>query len=315
MLTFVFVLIRYNKDKEKERFYKRLLGYSKDCLYYYQMYPEIKFKYLSPSFKEMFGIDEQSFYDDCELMFKLVHPDDFEEFYIKTIGQGDYSKKFVVRFRHGNGKYIWTEDFATPIYDESGRLIGIEGSHRDITERIRLEKELEYRSSHDKMTGTYNRDFFEEYSDNLNNQVDSKVGIIVCDLNGLKSLNDNFGHKYGDMMIKEFGKLLNKYSSENIIVSRIGGDEFSIILTGVDEIYIFNIVNSINDDIIKFNESSEEIKINMSIGFAVSQNSLGNMNSLFIMADKRMYQDKKAMKRCSLLSNENIVDRKNRYKN
>ena len=298
ILTLVFVLIRYKKYKDKVRFYKRLLGYSKDCLYYYKIYPKKKFKYLSSSFKEMFGINEQSFYDDCELMFELVHPDNFEEFYKKSTGQFDYSKKQVVRFRHSNGNYIWTEDFATPIYDKSGRLIAIEGSHRDITERIKLEKELKYRSSHDKMTGTYNRDFFEEYSDNLNKQVDSKVGIIVCDLNGLKSLNDNFGHKYGDVMIKEAGKLLNEYSSENIIVSRIGGDEFSIILTGVDEIYVSNIIKSINEDIIKFNESSEEIKINMSIGFAVSQNSLNNMNHLFTMADKRMYQEKKAMKYC-----------------
>ena len=72
----------------------------------------------------------------------------------------------------------------------------------------------------------------------------------------------------------------------------------------------YYIVKSINEDIIKFNESSEKVKINMSIGFAVSRNSLGNMDSLFIMADKRMYQEKEAMKHCSLLSNENIVDRK-----
>lgn len=301
ILTLVFVLIRYNKDREKEKFYKRLLGHSKDCLYYYQIYPEVKFKYLSPSFKEMFGIDEQSFYDDCELMFELVHPDDFEEFNVKTIGQANFDNKFVTRFKHSSGEYICTEDSPTPIYDKAGRLIGIEGSHRDITERVKLEKELEYRSSHDKMTGTYNRDFFEEYFDKLNNKIDSKVGIIICDLNGLKLLNDNLGHKYGDVMIKESGTLLNKYSSENIIVSRIGGDEFSIILTGVDEIYTSNIVKSINEDIIKFSESSEEIKINMSIGFAVSQNSLGNMDSLFIMADKLMYQEKEAMKHCSLL--------------
>lgn len=297
-LALVFVLSRYKKYKEKVSFYKRLLGYSKDCLYYYQYYPKKEFKYLSPSFKEMFGIDEQSFYDDCELMFELVHPDNFEEFHKKSTGQFDYSKKQVVRFRHGNGNYIWTEDFATPIYDKSGRLIAIEGIHRDITERIKLEEELEFRRSHEKMTGTYNRDFFEEYCDNLNNQVDSKIGIIVCDLNGLKSLNDNFGHKYGDVMIKEAGKILNKYSSDNIIVSRIGGDEFSIILTGVDENYVSNIIKSINEDIVKFNETSEKIKINMSIGFAVSQNSLNNMNSLFSMADKRMYQEKKVMKCC-----------------
>ncbi len=296
ILTLVFVLIKHKKNKEKERFYKRLLGYSKDCLYYYQIYPETKFIYLSPSFKEMFGISEQSFYDNCELMFELIHPDDFEEFYIKTMGQADFGNKFVGKFRHSNGEYIWTEDFATPIYDESGRLIGIEGSHRDITERVKLEKELEYRSSHDKMTGTYNRDYFEEYFDKLNNKIDSKVGIIICDLNGLKSLNDNLGHKHGDVMIKESGKLLNKYSVENTIVSRIGGDEFSIILIGVDETYVSNTIKNINEDIIKFNESSEEIKINMAIGFAVSQNSLNNMNFLFAEADKRMYQEKKGMK-------------------
>lgn len=308
VVALVFVLIRHKKDKEKERFYKRLLGYSKDCLYYYQIYPETKFIYLSPSFKEMFGIDEQAFFDDCELMYKLVHPDNHEEFYKKTTGQLDFSNKFVVRFKHSNGEYIWTEDFATPIYDESGRLIGIEGSHRDITERMKLEKELEYRSSHDKMTGVYNRDFFEHYSDKLNNLVNSNVAIIICDLNNLKALNDNYGHKFGDEMIKESGKILNKYSSENIIISRIGGDEFSIILKDVDEAYVENIIKNINEDIINFNKNSEVIKINMSIGFAVAENSLGNMDSLFIKADKRMYQEKNAMKRSSLLLNEDIVD-------
>lgn len=296
IIILIFVLIKNKKNKEKEKFYKRLLGHSKDCLYYYQIYPEKKFIYLSPSFKEIFGINEQSFYDDCDLMFELIHPEDFEEFSIKTMGHADFGNKFIGRFRHSNGEYIWTEDFATPIYDQSGRLIAIEGSHRDITERVKLEKELEYRNSHDKMTGTYNRDFFEEYFDKLNNKSDSKVGIIICDLDGLKSLNDNFGHKYGDVMIKEAGKLLNKYSAENIIVSRIGGDEFSIILTGIDENYVSNIVKNINEDIIRFNESSEKIQINMSIGFAVSQNSLNNMNDLFIIADKRMYQEKKNMK-------------------
>jgi diguanylate cyclase (GGDEF)-like protein/PAS domain S-box-containing protein len=301
ILTLAFVLIKYTKNKEKEKFYKRLLGYSKDCLYYYQIYPETKFIYLSPSFKEMFGISEQSFYDDCELMFELVHPDDFEEFHVKTIGQADFNNKFVARFRNSSGAYIWTEDSPTPIYDEAGRLIGIEGSHRDITERVKLEKELEYRSNHDKMTGTYNRDYFEEYSDKLNNKIDSKVGIIICDLNGLKSLNDNLGHKYGDVMIKESGKLLNKYSAENIIVSRIGGDEFSIILTGVDETYVLNMIKNINEDIVKFNEGSEEIKINIAFGFAVCQNSLNNMNLVFTEADKRMYQEKKDMKNSLLL--------------
>lgn len=296
LIALLYVLIKYKKKKEKEKFYKRLLGYSKDCIYYYQIYPETKFIYLSPSFREIFGISEQCFYDDCELMFELVHPDDYEEFYVKTIGQADFNNKFISRFKHSNGTYIWTEDSPTPIYDELGRLIGIEGSHRDITQRIKLEKELEYRSSHDKITDAYNRDYFEEYFYKLNNTFDSKVGIIICDLNGLKSLNDSLGHKYGDIMIKEVAKIINKYSSENIIVSRIGGDEFSIILTDVDEAFVSNMINNIDKDITKFNESSKEIKISMAMGMAATQNSLNNMNSLFATADKHMYQVKKNMK-------------------
>jgi diguanylate cyclase (GGDEF)-like protein/PAS domain S-box-containing protein len=278
---------------EQEMIYRGLVEHSKDCLYYFQTYPEIRFKYLSPAFREHLGRNEQDLYDDYRLIFNLVHPDDFEIFYKKTIGQVDYNKKQVARWLNSNGEYIWTEDYSTPIYDKSGRLIGIEGSHRDITERIRLEEELQYKSSHDTMTGLYNRDFFEKSFNRLDKEVDSKVGIIICDLNGLKSLNDNFGHKCGDLMIKQSARLLDKYSSENIIVSRIGGDEFSIILSGVDEVYVSNIVKGIDEDIINFNNSSESIKIKMAVGFSLSENSLGNMNRLFIIADKRMYQAKK----------------------
>lgn len=79
-------------------------------------------------------------------------------------------------------------------------------------------------------------------------------------------------------------------------VSRIGGDEFAIILIDADATYVSNMIKSINEDIIKFNESSIEIIINMAIGFAVAQHSLNNMNLLFSEADKRMYKEKKSMK-------------------
>ncbi len=290
------IFIKYKHVMERERVYRSLLEHSKDCLYYFEIYPEMKFKYLSSSISQHLGIRVQDCYEDYKYLFNRVHPDDYEAFYKKTIGQVNYNSNQVLRLLHSNGNYIWTEDYSTPIYDKSGRLIGIVGSHRDITERIRLDGELEYKSSHDTMTGLYNRNFFEELFNSLDKEIDSRVGIIICDSNGLKSLNDNFGHKYGDLMIKDSARLLDEFSSQNIIVSRIGGDEFSIILTGVDEGYVSSIVKSINEDIVKFNQSSEGIKIKMAIGYSSSQNSYGNMNRLFVIADKHMYQAKKCLK-------------------
>jgi diguanylate cyclase (GGDEF)-like protein/PAS domain S-box-containing protein len=287
---------RYKINKEEKAFYKWLLDYSKDSLYYYQTYPNNKFKYIGPSIKEIIGIKEDVFLNDYKEAFNLVHPDDLESLYKKTIGQVDYSKKQLARWLNSNGEYIWTEDCATPIYDKSGKMIGIVGSIRNITDRIKMEEEINYRSNHDVMTGLYNRDYFEDLFDKLDKHISCKVGIIVCDLNGLKMINDNYGHKIGDLLIKESGKLLNRYSSENIIISRIGGDEFSIILKDVNELDVLNLIDNIKKDIVEYNNNHNEVKINMSIGYSISQHSLGIMNNLFVTADQNMYHSKRRIK-------------------
>jgi len=297
LLFVILILIKRNKiNKEEKAFYKWLLDYSKDSLYYYQTYPNNKFKYIGPSIKDIIGIKEDVFLNDYKEAFNLVHPDDLESLYKKTIGQVDYSKKQLARWMNSNGEYIWTEDCATPIYDKSGKMMGIVGSIRNITDRIKLEEEVNYRSNHDVMTGLYNRDYFEDLFDKLDKHLNCKVGLIVCDLNGLKMINDNYGHKKGDLLIKESGKLLNRYSSENIIISRIGGDEFSIILTGVNELDVLNLVDNIKKDIVEYNNNYKEVKINMSIGYSISQHSLGIMNNLFVTADQNMYHSKRRIK-------------------
>ncbi|MEL7650024.1 MAG: sensor domain-containing diguanylate cyclase [Sedimentibacter sp.] len=287
---------RYKNNKEAGTFYKWLLDYSKDSLYYYQTYPDIRFKYISPSIKTITGLDEDIFLSDYKKAFKLVHPDDFASVQKKSIGKVDYSKKQLARWMNSNGEYVWTEDWATPIYDKSGQLIGIVGSMRNITDRIKLEEEISYRNNHDTMTGLFNRDYFEELFDKLDNHTNCKVGIIVCDINGLKVLNDNHGHKTGDLIIKKSAKLLNRYSSENIVISRIGGDEFSMILTDVNESDVLNLVNNIKNDIVEYNKYCKEIKINMSIGYSASENSVGAMNNLFVIADQNMYHSKRKVK-------------------
>lgn len=230
-----FILQKAISCRSERKFYKRMLHYTKDMIYYYQVYPESKFLYISPSGRDIFGRNENDFYNDYMEVFNTVHPDDYENLCNKVSGKVDFSKPIFTRWLHSNGEYVFTEDNAVPIYDKKGRLIAIEGCIRDITYRKKLENELEYKRTHDTMTGLYNREYYDRYFDDLDKKDEAMVGIIVCDLDGLKYTNDNFGHKVGDKLIIETSRILNKYSSKNVIVARIGGDEITVITVGLDE--------------------------------------------------------------------------------
>lgn len=288
-----YIYKRSISEAGKGEFYRRLLHYTKDIIYYYQTYPEIKFLYVSPSVKDILGRSDNDFYNDYMLVFNIAHADDYETLYNKSIGQVDFSKPILTRWLHSNGEYIFTEDHAVPIYDKTGRFIAVEGSVRDITYRKKLEAELEYRSTHDTMTGLFNREYYERYFNDLNIKDESMVGITVCDLDGLKYINDNLGHKIGDKLIIEVCKILNRRSLKNIIVSRIGGDEISIITIGLDEKMIKEMINCINSEIIEFNKVSKDLFIRISIGFSIVHHSLDNMNNLFKTSDENMYKVKR----------------------
>lgn len=78
---------------------------------------------------------------------------------------------------------------------EKGELIAIHGIIRNIDEKVKLQQDLEYRITHDALTNIYNREFFEQSMEKYNNHVNTSVAIILCDLDELKYLNDNHGHK------------------------------------------------------------------------------------------------------------------------
>lgn len=96
----------------------------------------------------------------------------------------------------------------TPIIDESGNILGLIGSVRDITQQKKIEEKLIYLSYRDVLTGLYNRTYFDEKISEILKEEDFQVGVIVGDLNGLKIVNDIFGHLEGDKLIKTTAEIL-----------------------------------------------------------------------------------------------------------
>lgn len=170
--------------------------------------------------------------------------------------------------------------------------MAVQGIIRNIDEKVKLQQDLEYRITHDALTDLYNREYFELKFDEYNEQTNVPVAIIVCDLDELKYINDNYGHKEGDALIKATANLLNRFSSNTITVARIGGDEFVLLVAETTKKETERLVQSIRKEIDMHNENGSDVIIKMSIGHAFAQNSKGKMTELFSQADKNMYKDK-----------------------
>ena len=120
-----------------------LVENSKDIIYHYQIHPERKFVYLSPSISDVLGYSRERNYSDPLLVFDVIHPDDRHMLEKKDRGEVDFGKPLKCRWRHISGEYIWMEEHLVPIYDDNNKLVAVQGVCRDITEQKLAQQENE----------------------------------------------------------------------------------------------------------------------------------------------------------------------------
>lgn len=154
-------------------------------------------------------------------------------------------------------------------------------------------------SIHDHLTGLYNRHFLDEYQEltlAAAKRQNQQVGLIMIDLNQFKAINDTYGHKVGDLVLSEVGRILQKFTRSGEAAFRLGGDEFLIILPNVvDPQSLTGAKNRFHNVFsTAFNLPGYAIKPTMSIGTALYPSDGDNFSSLLQIADQRLYQEKSA---------------------
>ncbi len=194
-----------------------------------------------------------------------------------TVGQGDQSRTFDLHI--------------SPLHDRRGRVVGRVIVLHDVSPRKRVEEELRYLSTHDVLTGLYNRACFEEELARLRGEGPFPVSIIVADMNGLKAINDQLGHAAGDLALRQTAGILRAAFRAQDMVARIGGDEFAVLLPATDAPAAAQALTRIRHSLRAHNAAHSGPPIVLSLGTATAERP-GQLSWALRAADDDMYRDK-----------------------
>lgn len=209
-----------------------------------------------------------------------------------------------------NGVEFKLSFFILPIF--LGILFGTIITHLSVKQNMYLEemirektKELEYYATMDDMTNTYNRRVGLELLRNhyaLSRRGKRSLSVCFVDIDGLKAVNDNFGHVSGDRLIEDISEILKSSVRESDIVARMGGDEFLVVLPECGIEGAAKVMKRVEKRISRYNESSSRgYRASVSYGIAESSGShRETVEKLLREADNRMYSMKRRMKKSLL---------------
>jgi diguanylate cyclase (GGDEF)-like protein/PAS domain S-box-containing protein/putative nucleotidyltransferase with HDIG domain len=312
--------------KESEERYALAVRGSKDGLWDWNLTQGTI--YFSAQWKAMLGFRSEEIGTTPEEWFSRIHESDIRRVKkaIRAHLRGSLSHlQSEHRITHKNGSSRWVLVRGTAVRDSNGNAIRIAGSMTDITERKKAErqlkkalsdlrfalasekvlmeeldrknKELVELSITDGLTGLYNHRFLQERFDfeyKRLRRYGGSLSIMIVDIDLFKSVNDTYGHQFGDFVLRELGDLLRSNSREVDICGRYGGEEFMIItnLPAVESMkYANKLHTAVENHLFTFDGHS--VHVTVSIGIAEYHSDLKSKQELIERADIALYQAKK----------------------
>ena len=191
----------------------------------------------------------------------------------------------------GSEVHVLMQFSVLPGHEDDWSLIQV--GLTDITARKKAEVYLEYLGTHDVLTKLFNRSFYVEELNRIDRKGLRPVTVIMVDLNGLKAANDQWGHGAGDALLRRVGEVLGKAIAKPHCAARIGGDEFAVLLPGVDEADAETVVADIDRLVDLNNQYYSGVRLSLSMGAATGKAG-ERLEAVINRADMRMYEAKRA---------------------
>lgn len=297
------VLLRQRKERlhNNEETFRFLAENSIDVLWKLDL--QFRFTYVSPSIKDILG------FRSGEVIGRSL-------FSILTTEAGEsvragYAKRmplqerkhiwggstYTVEALHKDGRHIWVEVTVNPIFDNDQQLIGYNGISRDVNERLKNEENIRSYAFLDPLTTLPNRRLFEDKlakTVNQFGQLNLPFAVVFLDIDGLKRVNDNYGHAIGDIVLQITAERFRHTVRKEDFVARLAGDEFMVILPGIGD---SNAVGFIASRLVETCRSPivigmDTLSIGVSAGISFFPSDADNVSALMNHADQAMYRAK-----------------------
>lgn len=251
-------LDRHNRIQQVNQFTEQLLGYPQ---------------------AQLLGRRLRDFYQDQDAIIPrhvLLQP--------KQAIEGVWRRE--IQYCHADGHIAWIRENIRPLHD-SGELLIV---GEDISETYALSEKLEYQARYDLLTHTYNRNYFDIELKKSLLEVESHMrthAMLFLDLDQLKVINDTAGHDAGDAAIKFCASMLEEVLPYNSILSRMGGDEFAVLLKDCTELDAIKVARSIITTLSEKTFNWDEIKLNLtcSIGIRLIDHTVASSQMVHAQAD------------------------------
>lgn len=277
-----------SEDRFRTVFEKAPIGigiFNTDTGYVSQMNPKFA-EILGRTAEEVAKLDWKSYSHPAEIKENM---DKLQLLKKKKISSFTMNKRYF----KPDGSIVWVNMMIVPFKAET-----ISDMHlcmiEDITEKKKKEEEIIYLSYHDSLTGLYNRTFFEEEKRRFDVSRKLPLSVIMGDVNGLKLINDSFGHSAGDSLLREIGAMLKETCRAEDILARIGGDEFVILLSGTGEAGAERLCQRIYKACRSYEKRGDKhtFYLSISLGYATKNVDDQGIDDLLREAEHMLYRKK-----------------------
>ncbi|MBD2233980.1 bifunctional diguanylate cyclase/phosphodiesterase [Phormidium tenue] len=256
--------------------------------------------YVSPSVEWLLGYSPEALIGlhPCS----LVHSDDRVNYqmHLQTspLGQTSDPAPVVYRMRHNQGHYIWLETFTRSIVDSTDAVVQLQTSSRNVTDQVRLRRQLEHDACHDSLTGLPNRKQLQERLEmalkRAHQQSEYRFALLFLDIDHFKVVNDSLGHLIGDELLMEVASRLKAVLRLSDLAVRLGGDEFIVLLEGISHV---EMAQAIAEQLLEtlrqpFQLSSHQMFATVSLGLVMGDARYQSALELIRDADTAMYRAK-----------------------
>ncbi|WP_438313849.1 diguanylate cyclase [Candidatus Caldatribacterium sp. SIUC1] len=273
--------------RKNEMYYRILLEYSSDAVLVLERDGRVRF--ATSSVENVTGYTPEELQGALALSF--LHPEDARQVqHLFLQGKEGEVRRVEFRLKHRSGEWRVMEAIGRVLLAHP-LIQGVVVTVRDVTERKRAEEAVRLASFRDVLTGLYNRAYFEEELDRLNTARVLPLSLIVGDVNGLKIVNDAFGHAEGDRLLRMVAEAFRASCRKEDVVARWGGDEFAVILPKADAPVASEICARIQE---RLKGETSVLPVDVALGWAIRESLSQSLEDVVREAEERMYQVKLA---------------------